>query len=138
MLQVTPKISIPRSELTINFVRASGPGGQNVNKVATAVQLRFNIRTTSSLSEEIKSRLGKLAGHKMTKDGELVIEAKRHRLREQNRVDAEQRLVSLIQKALLKPKKRRPTHPTLASQVKRVETKKLRGKTKSLRKLIDE
>jgi ribosome-associated protein len=138
MLQVTPKISIPRSELTINFVRASGPGGQNVNKVATAVQLRFNIRTTSSLSEEIKSRLGKLAGHKMTKDGELVIEAKRHRLQEQNRVDAEQRLVSLIQKALLKPKKRRPTHPTLASQVKRVETKKLRGKTKSLRKLIDE
>jgi ribosome-associated protein len=88
MLQVTPKISIPRSELTINFVRASGPGGQNVNKVATAVQLRFNIRTTSSLSEEIKSRLGKLAGHKMTKDGELVIEAKRHRLQEKNRVDA--------------------------------------------------
>jgi ribosome-associated protein len=138
MLQVSPKISIPRSELTINFVRSSGPGGQNVNKVATAVQLRFNIRTTSSLSEEIKSRLGKLAGHKMTKDGELVIEAKRHRLQEQNRVDAEQRLVSLIQKALLKPKKRRPTHPTLASQVKRVETKKLRGKTKSLRKIIDE
>ncbi len=138
MLQVTPKLSIPRNELIINFIRASGPGGQNVNKVATAVQLRFNVRASSSLSQEIKSRLRKLAGSKMTKEGELVIEAKRHRLQEQNRIDAEQRLVTLIKRALVKPKLRRATHPTSASRARRIEAKKLKGKTKSLRKSIDE
>lgn len=138
MLQVTPKLAIPRSELIINFIRASGPGGQNVNKVATAVQLRFNVRGSTSLSPEIKARLGKLAGKKMTVDGELIIEAKRFRLQEQNRFDAEQRLVSLVRKALVKPKRRAPTHPTQASQLRRIEGKKLKGKIKSLRKSLDD
>jgi ribosome-associated protein len=138
MLQVTPTLSIPRRELIINFVHASGPGGQNVNKVATAVQLRFNVRASPSLSGEIKARLGKLAGKKMTQDGELVIVAKRFRAQELNRSDAELRLIALIRKALIRPKRRRPTHPTISSQLKRVESKKLRGKTKSLRKSLDE
>jgi ribosome-associated protein len=138
MLQVTPDLSIPRKELTISFIRASGPGGQNVNKVATAVQLRFNVAATPSLAEGIKWRLVQLAGNKMTQAGELVIVAKRYRDQEMNRTDAEMRLISLIRKALVDPKRRLTTHPTLASQVRRVEAKKLRGKTKSLRKLIDE
>jgi ribosome-associated protein len=138
MLQITSSLFIPRRDLIINFVRASGPGGQNVNKVATAVQLRYNVRTSTALDEEIKSRLCKLAGSKMTLDGELVIEAKRHRSQELNRSDAEQRLVGLIRKALIKPKRRRPTHPTLASQERRVTSKKLKGKTKALRKSLDD
>ncbi len=138
MLRITSSLFIPRRELIINFVRASGPGGQNVNKVATAVQLRYNVRTSTALDDDIKGRLCKLAGSKMTKDGELVIEAKRHRAQELNRSDAEQRLVALIRKALIKPKRRRPTHPTLASQSKRVESKKLKGITKLLRKSIDD
>lgn len=138
MLQVTPTLSIPRRELIINFVRSSGPGGQNVNKVATAVQLRFNVRTSPSLAEEIKARLSKLAGNRMTQDGEIVIEAKRYRAQEHNRSDAEQRLIALIRKALIRPKRRRLTHPTTSSQMRRVESKKLRGKTKILRKSLDE
>lgn len=138
MLQVTPLLSIPRHELTFNFVRASGPGGQNVNKVSTSVQLRFNVRTTHSLAEEIKARLGKLAGNRMTMNGELIIEAKRYRSLEQNRIDAERRLVSIIKRALVKPKNRRPTHPTSASKLRRIETKKRRGNTKSLRKIVNE
>jgi ribosome-associated protein len=138
MLQVTPTLSIPCSELTFNFVRASGPGGQNVNKVATGVQLRFNVRATHSLGEEIKGRLEKLAGNKMTLDGELVIEAKRYRSQEQNKIDAKQRLVSILRKALDKPKRRRPTYPTAVSRVRRIEAKRRRGKTKSSRKLVDE
>lgn len=138
MLQITPALSIPRSELIFNFVRASGPGGQNVNKVATAVQLRFNVRSSPLLAEEVKARLRKLAGKKFTIAGELVIEAKRFRSQEMNRADAEQRLVALIRKALVPAKRRRPTHPTVASRERRVETKKLRGKTKGLRKSIDD
>ncbi len=138
MLQVTPNLFIPCSELNLDFVRSSGPGGQNVNKVATAVQLRFNVRASQSLSNAIKIRLEKLAGNKMTMAGELVIEAKRYRLQEHNRADAEQRMVTLIRKALVEPKRRHPTHPTLSSRVRRVESKKLRGKIKTLRKSIDE
>jgi ribosome-associated protein len=138
MLQITPALLIPRSELTFNFVRSSGPGGQNVNKVATAVQLRFNVYSSPSLSDEVKARLGKLAGKKIKITGELVIEAKRFRAQEMNRADAEQRLAALIRKALIPPKRRRPTHPTTASRERRVVTKKLRGKTKGLRKSIDD
>jgi ribosome-associated protein len=138
MLQITPALSIPRSELTFNFVRASGPGGQNVNKVATAVQLRFNVYSSPSLAEDVKARLGKLAGKKFKITGELLIEAKRFRAQEMNRADAEQRLAALIRKALIPPKRRRPTHPTAASRERRVVTKKLRGKTKGLRKSIDD
>jgi ribosome-associated protein len=138
MLQVTSTLSIPRREITIQFIRASGPGGQNVNKVATGVQLRFNIVTSSFLSQDVKERLIKLAGNKMTLGGEVVIEAKRHRLQDQNRSDAEQRLISLIRKAIPKPKKRRATVPTRTSQLRRVEVKKHKGKIKTLRKSIDE
>jgi ribosome-associated protein len=138
MLQVTPSFFIPRNELTFSFIRASGPGGQNVNKVASAVQLRFNVRTSPSLADEVKVRLCKLAGNKMTRDGELVIEAKRYRVQERNRVDAEQRLVALIRKALTRPKRRRLTRPTAASQARRIESKKHKGEIKILRKSIND
>jgi ribosome-associated protein len=138
MLQITPFLSIPRSELTIHFIRASGPGGQNVNKVATGVQLRFDVCASPFLSQDVKVRLAKLAGNKMTLEGELVIEAKRYRLQDQNRADAEQRLSTLIRKAVPEPKRRQPTHPTRASQSRRVAVKKLKGKIKILRKFIDE
>lgn len=133
MLQITPTLSIPDDELTCTFVRASGPGGQNVNKVATAVQLRFDVRNSPSLAEDVKARLVKLAGAKMTGDGVLIIEAKRYRAQEQNRADAELRLTALIQKALVKPKKRHPTRPTMASQMRRVDSKKRRGAVKRIR-----
>ncbi len=138
MLQITPNLSIPEDELTYTFVRASGPGGQNVNKVATAAQLRFDVSNSPSLTEEVKARLVKLAGKKMTQGGVLIIEAKRYRAQERNRSDAEQRLVALIQKALISPKRRRPTNPSTASQARRVDSKKRKGKIKRLRQSIIE
>ena len=133
MLQITPTLTIPDDELTFTFVRSSGPGGQNVNKVATATQLRFDVRNSPSLPEEVKARLIKLAGYRMTQDGILVVEAKRYRTQEQNRSDAEQRLVTLIQKALVRPKRRRSTRPSAASQARRIESKKRRGRIKRIR-----
>ncbi len=138
MLQITPTFSIPKKELPIDFIRASGPGGQNVNKVATAAHLRFDVGNSPSLTEEVRARLVKLAGSKMTQNGVLVIVAKRYRAQEQNRSDAENRLAALIRKALLRPKSRRPTRPTVASQARRVETTKFKGKTKRLRHSTDE
>jgi len=138
MLRITPTLSIPDDELSCTFMRASGPGGQNVNKVSTAVQLRFDVCNSSSLTEEVKTRLVKLAGNKMTQGGALVIEAKRYRVQEQNRIEAELRLAALIQKALVKPKKRWATKPTAASQARRVESKKRKGKAKRLRRSTDE
>ena len=133
MIHITPTLTISDDELTIDFVRSSGPGGQNVNKVATAAQLRFDVRNSPSLPAEVKERLIKLAGYRMTQDGILVVEAKRYRTQEQNRSDAELRLVTLIQKSLVRPKRRRPTKPSAASQIKRIESKKQRGDVKKNR-----
>jgi ribosome-associated protein len=138
-MQITPEITIPDDELLFTFVRASGPGGQNVNKVATAAQLRFDVRRSGALSAEIKARLVRLAGAKMTAEGVLVIEAKRYRTQEQNRADAELRLAALVGKAIVPPKKRRPTRPSAASRVRRLESKKRHSAAKRLRQAtIDE
>ena len=125
-------IEIPEDELTERFVRAAGPGGQNVNKVATAAQLRFDV-DASSLPEEVKWRLLHLAGNRVTTEGVLLIEAKRFRTQEQNREDAVQRFMDLVRKALVPPKPRRKTKPTAASKAKRLQAKKVRGATKRLR-----
>ncbi|NMB61679.1 MAG: aminoacyl-tRNA hydrolase [Chloroflexi bacterium] len=111
MIEVTPSVKIEESEIQYDFIRVSGPGGQNVNKVASSVQLRFDIRNSPSLEPDVKERLIKLAGSRVTEDGILIIEAKRYRTQDQNRFDANQRLISLIQKALEKPKVRRATRP---------------------------
>ena len=129
MLEITPSFFIDERELQFDFIRAAGPGGQNVNKVATAVQLRFDLRT-SSLPEDAKARLLVLAGHRATSEGELLIEAKRFRTRKQNREDAIQRFVELIRKALVKPKPRRKTKASMASKEKRLKAKKVKGEIK--------
>jgi ribosome-associated protein len=133
MVAITSSISIDDGELQIDFIRASGPGGQNVNKVSTAAQLRFDIRNSPSLEPEVKQRLARLAGGRVTAEGVLVIEAKRYRTQEQNRLDAIERLVALVQKALEKPKIRHRTRPTLASRQKRLQAKRLHGEKKRLR-----
>jgi ribosome-associated protein len=138
MLQITSSIAIPDNELTFTFVRSSGPGGQNVNKVATAVQLRFDVLNSPSLPAEVKERLARLAGTRMTQDGVLVIEAKRYRTQEQNRADALLRLVGLLEKAAHQPRVRHATRPSLAARGKRVESKKKRGAVKKQRQSIDE
>jgi ribosome-associated protein len=132
MIEITPSLQIDERELEIDFVRASGPGGQNVNKVATAAQLRFDVKA-SSLPEEVKARLLHLAGNRVTTEGILLIEAKRFRTQEQNREDAIQRFVELVRKALIPPKPRKQTKPTAASKARRIKAKKVRGDTKRLR-----
>jgi len=133
MIQITPSFAIDESELQFAFVRASGPGGQNVNKVATAVQLRFGVKS-SSLPEEVKARLRHVAGNRITTEGELLIEAKKYRTQEQNREDALNRLVDLLQRAFQKPKRRTKTKPTAASREKRLKEKKVRGEIKKIRR----
>jgi ribosome-associated protein len=132
MIEITPNFSIEENELQYAFIRASGPGGQNVNKVATAVQLRFNV-DHSSLPVEAKERLHRLAANKITGEGELLIEAKRYRTQEQNREDALNRLVELLKRAFEKPRTRRKSKPTAASKEKRLQEKKQRGEVKKLR-----
>jgi ribosome-associated protein len=132
MLEITPSIQIDARELQLAFIRASGPGGQNVNKVATAVQLRFDLRA-SSVPEDVKDRLIIVAGKRITNEGILVIEARRFRTQEQNRDDAIQRFVELVRKAALKPMPRRKTKPTQASKEARLKAKKRRGEIKKVR-----
>ena len=134
MLEITPTLSIDERELQIDFIRASGPGGQNVNKVSTAVQLRFDVRGSSSLPEEVKARLIRLGGSRVTADGVLVLEAKRYRTQEGNRADAILRFNELVRQAAQKPKKRRATRPTLASKEERLKAKKIRSNVKKGRR----
>ena len=132
MIEVTSSVKIEESEIQLDFIRASGPGGQNVNKVTSSVQLRFDVRNTPSLDPDVKERLIKLAGSRMTDEGVLIIEAKRYRTQEQNRFDAIQRLITLVQKALEKPKVRRATRPSLTAKAARVGDKKKRGEIKKI------
>lgn len=136
MLHITRDFKIPDGELEERFIRASGPGGQNINKVSTAVQLRFAAMSSDALPEAVRQRLKKLAGRRMTADGVLVIEARRYRTQERNRQDARERLVAFIRQAMLKHKPRIPTRPSLASQKRRLEAKTRRGKRKQLRAKI--
>ena len=127
MIRVTDQIGIDESEIEESFVRSSGPGGQNVNKLSTAVQLRFDVRRSPSLPNDVAIRLMRLAGSRMTKDGVLVIIAQNHRTQERNRAEARERLVDLVAAAAVKPVPRRATKPTKASRQKRLEGKKHRS-----------
>jgi ribosome-associated protein len=133
MIRITDTISIDEAELEESFVRSSGPGGQNVNKLSTAVQLRFDVRRSPSLPNDVAVRLVRLAGSRMTKDGVLVLIAQNHRTQERNRAEAQRRLVDLIRQAAVRPTPRRPTKPTKASKQRRIESKKRRSGLKALR-----
>ncbi|HUC51150.1 MAG TPA: alternative ribosome rescue aminoacyl-tRNA hydrolase ArfB [Xanthobacteraceae bacterium] len=134
MIPVTAKIAIDEREIEEQFVRASGPGGQNVNKLSTAVQLRFDVRHSPSLPPDVRTRLERLAGARLTRDGVLVIIAQRHRTQARNREDALQRLLDLVRQAAVAPVKRRPTRPTKASRERRIEGKKRQSGIKRLRR----
>ena len=134
MIRITDHIAIDESELVESFIRASSPGGQNVNKLATAVQLRFDVRRSPALTDEVRARLERLAGKRLTREGVLVITAQSHRTQERNRAEALDRLIALIRQAAVRPVPRRPTKPTKASRQRRLESKKRRGGIKALRR----
>jgi ribosome-associated protein len=135
-LEITPEVSIPDGDLTYAFVRASGPGGQNVNKVSSAVQLRFDMEGSTALSEPVKNRLRVLAGRRLTDDGAILIIARNQRSQEHNRREALERLADLVQRALVVPKTRRATKPTRASKERRLEGKTRQQQTKRQRSRV--
>lgn len=136
MIHITPSIALDEKEIHEEFIRASGPGGQNVNKVATAVQLRFNARRSPSLPADVRERLLRIAGRRVNAAGEVVLQASRFRTQDANRADAVERLVALIRQAAAKPKQRRATKPTRSAKEHRLEGKKKRGRIKALRRGI--
>jgi ribosome-associated protein len=136
-IEIAPGIGIEDSELSERFVRASGPGGQNVNKVSSAVELRFNV-AASTLPAEVKERLINIAGTRVTSDGDLLIDSREHRTQAQNREAARARLVAFIKLATVRPKKRRPSRPTKSSKEQRLQSKKQRGEIKKARRSIDD
>lgn len=138
MIYITRDIAIDEREIQEEFVRSSGPGGQNVNKVATAVKLRFDVDKSGSLPEDVRNRVKRLAGKRLTKEGVLVIDARRFRTQEQNRRDALDRFADLLRRAARRPKKRLKTKPTAASKRRRLEKKLQRGRTKQTRQKIRE
>jgi ribosome-associated protein len=133
MIEVTPDIWINENDISLDFIRSSGPGGQNVNKVASGVQLRYTVDASPALPEEVKGRLRQIARNRITEEGVLIIEAKRFRTQEQNREDAVARLVALIRQAAEKPRLRKKTRPSLEARRQRVEEKRRRGEKKRLR-----
>lgn len=134
MIPITSSLSIPDSAVKEHFVRAPGPGGQNVNKSATAVQLRFDAKNCEAIDAETFNRLRQLAGHRMTRDGEIVIQAHRYRSQDDNRRDARERLIRLLRQAATRPKRRKRTRPGRAARERRLQSKKIRAGKKALRK----
>jgi ribosome-associated protein len=134
MIKITPHISLDESEIHFTFIRSPGPGGQNVNKVATAALMRFDVIHSPALPENIRTRLISLAGNKITNQGELIIKATRYRTQERNKQDAVDRLMDLIRRSAIIPKKRKKTKPTFASTQRRLEKKKQHGQIKTLRR----
>jgi len=134
MIRITDAIALDEDELEERFIRASGPGGQNVNKLSSAVQLRFDVRHSPSLPDDVRERLERLAGNRLTRAGVLVITAQRHRTQERNRADARERLIELVRRASIAPTPRRPTKPSRGAKERRLATKKNRSGIKSLRR----